>query len=225
MKLSPKKVVCVFAHPDDEAFGPAGTIAYLSKKSEVHLVCVTCGDSEKRFSLSGLDGEKLRGIRENELKESASILGVKSITLLGFKDGALCNNNYHSVAEKIKLVLDDIKPDTLLTFNTDGVSGHLDHIAVAMEVTYLFEKLKYVKNLIYFVQDAETKKIIKSKYFVYFPQGFKRNDVDWVHDVSEFYKTKISAMKAHKSQLKDYILFKSLFGKLMKTEMFKIVAK
>jgi hypothetical protein len=53
-----------------------------------------------------------------------------------------------------------------MTFDQSGVSGHLDHIAVSMEVTYLFEKLPFVENLMYFCEKQEVKKIIGDSYFV-----------------------------------------------------------
>lgn len=225
MDFVPKKVVCIFAHPDDEAFGPGGTIAYLSTISEVNLICVTNGDADAKFSKGKLSGKELGQIRRDELKSSAAILGVNRVYFLDYKDGDLCNNNYHEVAGQIKKILDKIKPDTLLTYYIDGVSGHLDHVAVAMETSFLFEKLRYVKNLIYFVQSSNVKKLIGSKYFVYHPLGFKKEDADWVQDIGAFYRVKIKAMEAHKSQAKDLFLIRTLFGKLLKTELFKIISK
>ena len=42
-----KPLVCIFAHPDDEAFGPGGTIAKFAKKRPVYLICATKGESGK----------------------------------------------------------------------------------------------------------------------------------------------------------------------------------
>lgn len=223
---NPKKLVCIFAHPDDEAFGPGGTIAYFASIGvEIHLICVTNGDAEKKFSKGETSGMELGKVRRQELIKSADILGVKSVTFLDFKDGCLCNNNYHEVAGKVKKILDKIKPDSLLTYYIDGVSGHLDHVAVAMESSYLFEKTRYIKNLFYFVQSSTVKRLIGSRYFVYHPMGFLEDDVDWVHNVSPFYKIKIKAMETHKSQSKDLFFIKTLFGGLLKTELFKIISK
>jgi len=222
----PKKIVCVFAHPDDEAFGPGGTIAYFASKGiEIHLICVTNGDADPQFSKGKVSGRQLGKIRRLELQSSAKILGVKSVTFLDFKDGNLNNNNYHDVINEINKIIDNINSDSLLTYYIDGVSGHLDHVAVAMETSYIFEHTKYIKNLFYFVQNSTMKKLIGSKYFVYHPTGFSKDEVDWVHDISPFFKTKIDAMKAHKSQLKDFFLIRTLFGKLLKEELFKIISK
>jgi len=42
-----KPLVCIFAHPDDEAFGPGGTIAKFAKQRPVYLICATKGESGK----------------------------------------------------------------------------------------------------------------------------------------------------------------------------------
>jgi len=225
MEIVPRKLVCIFAHPDDESLGPGGTIAYFAQSAEIHLICVTNGDADSKFTHGKISGKALGKIRRVELQNAAEILGIRSVTFLDFKDGELSNNNYHDVSNKVKKVLDEIKPDSLMTLYIDGVSGHLDHVAVSMETSYLFEKLKYVKNLFYYVQNRKIKKLMGSRYFIYFPIGFSENEVDWVSDVSEVYKTKIKAMQAHKSQLKDFFLIKTLFGKLIKKEYFKILTK
>lgn len=64
-----KTIVAIFAHPDDEAFGPAGTLAKLSQTHDVYLICVTRGNANGNASLGK--------IRTKELKQSANILGIK----------------------------------------------------------------------------------------------------------------------------------------------------
>ena len=38
-------LVAIFAHPDDEAFGPAGTLKIYSKTHDIHLICATRGEA------------------------------------------------------------------------------------------------------------------------------------------------------------------------------------
>lgn len=215
-------IVCVFAHPDDEAFGPGATIYKLAQKNTLRLLCVTSGDADKRFTNHNIN--KLGKIREKELLASCKILGVKSVDFLGFKDGSLCNNNYHPVAEKIKVYLDKYKPDTILTFDKSGVSGHLDHIAVSMICSFLFERLDYIKKIMYYCEDYRLKKLIKN-YFVYFPEGYKKSQVDLVVNTMPYLKTKIQAMKAHVSQIDDVKWILGSFKDFLLGEYFIVKTK
>src|SRR3989344_5880847 len=105
------KLVCVFAHPDDEAFGPGGTIAKYSQTHNVYILCATKGEAGNLKHK-----QNIANIREQELLESARILGVQEVKFLGFIDGKLSNSNYHALAGKIKSYLEKIRPEILLTF-------------------------------------------------------------------------------------------------------------
>lgn len=141
-----KKLLVVTAHPDDEAFGPGGTIAFYAKQGvEVHVLCATRGeagqtDQEFRVQNSELrmNGKEIGMVRENELRTSAKILGVQQVDFLDFTDGTLCNALYHRLAENIQQKIQAFAPHVVLTFEPRGVSGHLDHIAVGLTTTYAF---------------------------------------------------------------------------------------
>lgn len=221
--VQPKQLVCIFAHPDDEAFGPGGSILHFAQTCDVHIVCVTDGGAGR--SSDPKLATNLASVRKHEMQESCKVLGVKNLTFLDFADGDLSNNNYHMVADRIKTELDKLTPDTLLTFNLDGCSGHLDHIAVAMITSYLFEKLSYVKQLLYFCEKREIKVALKDTYFVYFPPGYKSDEVDLVLDVSPYHETQLQAMHKHVSQSKDCDWILSEFGDHLNTEYFRILQK
>ncbi len=190
------KVVCIFAHPDDEAFGPAGTIAKFAENGEVHLVCVTNGNDKNNGN------KKLVIIRDKELRESSKILGVKAVYCLKYPDGGLCNNKYHEVVGKIEKILKKIKPDTLITFEPKGVSGHIDHVFCSLITSYIFRETRYIKKVLYYCMPKITSLLMKD-YFIYFPPGYTKKDVDEVIDISKYWDLKIESIKAHESQKKD----------------------
>ena len=146
-------VIAIFAHPDDEAFGPGGTLATFAKTDDVYIITVTGGEAGKN-SLSK-SNQTLSNIRKQELLNSAKILGVKKVFFLGFKDGTLSNNLYHKIAAKIEKKLTRLKPNIVITFEPGGVSGHLDHIATHFITTFVIKKLKKTPELwYYFVPDT-----------------------------------------------------------------------
>lgn len=206
-----KKLLAVFAHPDDESFGPGGTLALYAKRGvEIHILCATRGEAGKGT------GE----VRTQELLEAAKVLGVKSVEFLNFKDGELCNNNYHDLANKILEKIQSFKPDVVLTYDLKGISGHLDHIAVAFTTTFAFTKQKLAKKLYYFcgpVYKGPISKVMnffRKKYFVYFPPSTSEEEITTTIDVSSVWKIKEGAMKKHVSQMED-VKRLLLIGKLL----------
>ncbi len=198
-----KSVFAVFAHPDDEAFGPAGTLVLLSKTHNVYLICATAGDAGENHSNKKDD---LGVIRKQELVDSSKLLGVKKVFFLDYKDGSLNQNMYHELADKIKAIVNKYKPELLITYEPRGVSGHIDHMAISMISTFVFEKSSYIEKLYYYCISDFQRNMVQ-KYFIYFPPGYKRKSVDLAIDISTVWDTKIKAIKAHASQAKDGRLF------------------
>ena len=213
-----KVVVAVFAHPDDEAFGPSGTLSKFSKTHDVYILCATGGEAGKN-SLSQTE-RKLSDVRKKELLASAKILGVKKVYFLGFEDGALSNNLYHKLAVKIKNKLVELKPEIVITFEPHGISGHIDHITVSFVTTFVVNRLKTIKNLYYFCILENERRREPSEYFIYFPDGYKRSEIDWENDISDFWDSKVKAMKAHKSQKHDADVILKILEKFPKREYF-----
>ena len=203
-----KTVVCVFAHPDDESFGPSGTIHKLTQEYDVYLLCATKGQAGQD-SNSGA-GTSLTTRRAEELRKSAKLLGVKKVHFLGFKDGALSNNLYHKLADKIRAYMEELRPEFVITYEPQGVSGHIDHITISMTTTFVVKKLSFIKEVWYYCLAKERAKK-KENYFIHFPEGYARSQINKIVDVSDVWNVKEKAMMLHESQrhdaeriLKDY---------------------
>jgi len=217
-----KSIVCVFAHPDDEAFGPSGTIYKLARNNDIYILCATKGqagqDSKSEKS------ESLAKKRAKELTVSAKILGVKKVYFLGFRDGTLCNNLYHKLATKIQSHLEKLKPHTLITFEHHGISGHIDHITVSMVTTFVFYKLPFIRKIMYHCILKERAQTWHD-YFIYFPPGYDRSEVDLIVDVQDAWDIKVRAMQAHESQMQDTERIIKSFERFSKEEYFMILKK
>lgn len=223
--MGERPLLCVFAHPDDEAFGPAGTIITKAREQDVYLVCVTSGDAKQEFS-NGAHSEDLGKIRKDELRSSAKLLGVKQVFFLGFKDGSLCNNLYHKIAEQIAALIDATGATSLLTFDHGGISGHIDHMAVSAVCSYVYERNGKINRIMYYCEDKVLKEKMGANYFIYVPNGYSEDEVDEVIRIGENdLATKIAAMKAHKSQSSDVDFILTNFGNYLATEYLTIKTK
>lgn len=213
-----KNLVCVFAHPDDESFGPGGTIAKLSRKFNIYILCATKGDAGQ----SSIKSKDIGNIRAGELRKAAKILGVKKVYFLGFKDGTLSNNLYHKLASKIEQKLKKLKPEIVITFEPRGISGHIDHITVSMVTMFVVQKLKFVRKVWQYCRLENFDKFVKN-YFIYFPRGYKKSQVQKIVKTKSVWNVKIAAMKAHKSQQADIERILKIQSKLPKEEYFLVV--
>ena len=83
-----KRVMGIFAHPDDPEFFCGGTFArWAAEGAEIIFVLATSGD--KGSSDPEMTGEKLVAIREAEERNAAAALGVKDVIFLRYPDGEL----------------------------------------------------------------------------------------------------------------------------------------
>lgn len=209
-----KPIVGIFAHPDDEAFGPAGTLATFAKEGrDVYLICVTDGNAEN-----------LAEVRREELLLSAKFLGIKHVFFLEYADGSLSNALYHEIAEKIEKLLDELQPEIIITFEPRGVTGHLDHVAVSLITTFVFKKSSSVRELWYFCL-REQEQSFYTDYYIYFPPGCRDSEIDKVMDVSSTWEQRLASIAAHTSQKHDMKKLLEIRKKLPQEECFIVTRK
>ena len=222
-----KTAFAIFAHPDDEAFGPAGTLALLSKEYDVHLICITRGDAHYapgdkegwKWDISICDN--YAKIRKEELTNSAKALGVKQVHFLEWTDGSLSNSRYHELAEQLKNIIDPYKPELLITFEPRGLTGHADHIITTSVISFMAPRLDYVKRVMYFCFNEAQRSFIKD-YFIYFPPGYTDEEVDMEVDVSSVWDKRIASIYSHQSQRIDIEFYLPHLEGLPKKECFLI---
>lgn len=217
-----KTIVAIFAHPDDESFGPGGTLAKLAKENTVYVICITNGDGKMGNRKQEI---ALGKIRRNELLTSSKILGIKKVYFLGYRDGSLNNNIYHTLAEKIQTVLEKLQPKQLVTYESRGVSGHTDHIVASNVTSYLFYKVASIDSLWYFCIHERIRNLRGQDYFIYMPPGYTDAEINKKIDVTDVWETKVKAMRSHTSQKHDADRILAQAENLPKIEHFIVVTK
>lgn len=131
------RMLCVFAHPDDESLGMGGTIArYASEGVEVHLVSATRGERGRFGDATVKPPMDIVGrTREIELWNAARVLGVRGVTFLNYLDGELDVADPGEAIHRIVREIRRRRPDVVVTFAPDGAYGHPDHIAISQFTT------------------------------------------------------------------------------------------
>jgi N-acetyl-1-D-myo-inositol-2-amino-2-deoxy-alpha-D-glucopyranoside deacetylase len=145
---TPRTLVAVLAHPDDE--GPAGPVLarYAREGVQVHLIVVSNGQQgtganpEFLRSESITAGDALGNMRAEEARCSATALGANPPILLGFPDGKLGDfisdrTLVYRMTDRIAAEIQRLHPDALITWGPEGGTGHPDHRIVSALVSQL----------------------------------------------------------------------------------------
>lgn len=127
-----RKLLAIFAHPDDESLNAGGLLAKAHKENiQTYLLCLSLG--EKGIVDPKIRGNKLKQIRKKELLGAARILGIKKVFFGGFPDGELVNKK-KEVRRCIGITVGKVKPQMIVTHDPAGGTGHPDHITASWAV-------------------------------------------------------------------------------------------
>ncbi len=135
----------VAAHPDDENFGAAPIVAVHADEPDLRflLIHATDGEAGEIAPDSGVRKEDLAAARRQEAVDSWTELGTLPARhdWLGLPDGGL-ENHPEELVDRIAAFLADERPDVVMTFGPDGISGHSDHVAVSAATTAAFHRVR-----------------------------------------------------------------------------------
>ena len=127
-----RSALFIYAHPDDETFGAAGTISLLrSKDWRVVLACATLGDKGKCGEPALCTPDELPAVRERELRDAACIIDLSEIHLLGYKDKELAAAPPDEIRRKLVGIIRAERPEIVFTFDPNGFNVHPDHVAIS----------------------------------------------------------------------------------------------
>jgi LmbE family N-acetylglucosaminyl deacetylase len=117
-------VLGVWAHPDDEAYLSAGLMA-TARDSGQRVVVATATAGEDADPAG--DG----ALRRKEISASLAVVDVREHHWLGYVDGQCAGIPVDAGAARVRRLMQQVRPDTVVTFGPDGLTGHSDHIAVS----------------------------------------------------------------------------------------------
>jgi LmbE family N-acetylglucosaminyl deacetylase len=130
------RLLCVFAHPDDECFAFGGAIATaVDRGVDVTAICLTDGQAGS-YRGSANTPHELGQLRRKEFAASCAILGIQHHQVLDYQDGTLEFANFSELAGRLVGLIRTLRPHIVLTFGMDGAPNtHPDHTVVSAATT------------------------------------------------------------------------------------------
>lgn len=134
-------ILSFWAHPDDETYLAGGVMAAARDHGQ-RVVCVTASAGEHGTpDPVAWPPERLGAVRRWEAAAAMAVLGVAEHRILGLPDGRLAGAAAGTAGPDLAgRVIDEVRPDTIVTFGPDGTTFHPDHLAVHRWVTEAWEQ-------------------------------------------------------------------------------------
>ncbi len=198
----PKTALVIVAHPDDIEFSCAGTVArWVQGGAKVAYVLCTSG--EVGIAELGMTKDKATKIREKEQLSAAEIVGVKDVTFLREPDGML--QPTLELRKKLVREIRRFKPeivicgDPTIVWAGNTYINHPDHRAAATAALDATFPAAGQPNLF---EELDEEGITAHKPRKVYVTGWNGNDL--FVNIETTIDTKIAALRAHKSQMKDW---------------------
>src|SRR3954447_7570424 len=131
----------VWAHPDDEAYLSAGLMATARAGGQRVVVATATKGERGTADPVAYPPERLAAIRERETAASLAALGVVEHRWLGYHDGDLHQVPTDRGVGLVRRLIREVRPDTILTFGPEGMTGHTDHQTISAWTTQAWEEL------------------------------------------------------------------------------------
>lgn len=148
--MSDQSLLGLFAHPDDEQL-MSGAFARAAKEGmRTGLICATRGEAGEISDPALSTPENLGHVREHELRAAATVLGVKYLWFLDYRDSGMAGTpenghrssflqaDRHEALGKIIKIVRDFRPTVMVTFDPTGGYGHPDHLTISQLSTQAF---------------------------------------------------------------------------------------
>lgn len=185
-------ILVIAAHPDDEVLGVGGTMARHTKKRDSVYLCIVA------------DGRLPYDNLENEVKAANHILGTKKIFFLGFQNMRLNITPQMEINQGIEECIKKVRPDIVYTHHWgDPNKDHRTVFESTMVATRPLTNFSPKEVLCYeALSSTDQASFIPKDTFI--PDVFV--------DITDTLDTKFEAMKAYKSEIREYPHPRSIKG-------------
>lgn len=201
-----KIIFGIFAHPDDEAFGPSGTLLMETQAgTEVHLVTLTAGE----HGMNPDNHDDLGKVRLEEWRKGGKLIGATGMHHLGYIDGTLGNNDHIAITLRLEQLIRDTvghRKDVeveIMSMDLNGVTGHIDHIVAGRSACLAYYRLKASG---FPVSQVRLSCVCESDFhdtntdFVYMEAGRPTDQIDEIVDARHLAKEIHEIIRTHHTQ-------------------------
>ncbi len=222
-------LVCVHAHPDDEALFTGGITSLYAERG-YRVVLVTCTDGQYGIDPAGRAGDDpahdalaARAVRAAELARAAALVGYERCLQLGFHDSGMAgwpqNDDPNAfvradvgpVAATLAAIFDEVDATVVVTYDEHGFYGHPDHVTANVVTRAAVARSASVQRLYYpivpqsvlttFVPDATALEVFLPRWVLDAGIGASDDLVTTTMDVTAYVTRKRDAIGTHATQI------------------------
>ncbi len=201
----PKIAMSIHAHPDDQEFTIAGTLAKWAQAGcRIISVVITSGDAGSNDAgKTAADKPALARRRAEEQLAANTVLGIQETVFLGYPDSEL--EPTLDLRRDLTRLIRLHKPEAVVigdpqgVFYGNGYVNHPDHRAAAQAALYAVFPSAGTRLIFTDLLEAGYETHNVKRLYVH---GAEKSDT-WV-DIRETIEVKIAALKKHVSQLGDW---------------------
>jgi LmbE family N-acetylglucosaminyl deacetylase len=226
------RLLCITAHPDDEAGAFGGTLAlYADRGVETSVICLTAGTAAKNRGTARSDDE-LAQLRTAEFTASCKFLGVAHCEVLHYPDSRLDRANFVEVVGELVARIRKLRPHVVMTFGMDGgLTGHPDHAMAGAFATQAFQWAgrpdRYPDQLEDGLTPHRTQKLYHCTADFLLPDRMPTAPPTVTARIevgADRFEKKIQAFMKHQTQSPLFVRLRKNLGKMPTQEMFHLIA-
>ena len=187
-----KKILCIVAHPDDEALGPGGTlIRHSDEGDEVYILIFSEGEEAKKY---------LEDMNPNRIKAAenwASETNAKIYKIAFYPDQQLDTVPQQKLVTEVENALENVKPDIVYIHNPSDINK--DHELAAKASLAALRPMTFLNSMPEiraFETPSSTDQTPNISGFIFQPNLYI--------SVSNVWKKKIKALKNYYMELGAY---------------------
>jgi LmbE family N-acetylglucosaminyl deacetylase len=206
-------ILGVWAHPDDETYLAAGLMARAVRNGS-RVVCVTATRGEGgSMDEERWPPEKMGEVRTAEMERSMVILGVTEHIWLDLPDIDMDTGLPEEGYERVRDIVAQVRPDTILSFGPDGMTDHAAHKDVSRWATRALREVGKPGSKIHYAtvtpEWAEEFLPVWEPFNVFRPGTppiTRREDLSIDYRLpDDILALKVEAIKAHVSQVESIV--------------------